>query len=300
MNRVAPLAQLLGQASERESDRELIRLFGEAIAVWHDIEVSGYVETTNGAFARDVTLPGTKKGERPAIIASVGLPDSTELTRLPQGHLDRFGLPVNSDVYVRRFKGTGRRAWLLVFTGEIGAYDLQRISAYVALLDLALSLSTTSFTARILTAIKRAAHWSGRHARDAGHSRTRRTANDARCGRCDTHDRVEERSADASESPVLTVPLKPSRTRARSDLCSSNDQNGITLRPFRWGATRACNSLLEITRRRVQQQRCSMRGLQRQSAERVCVANGVQRRVVSRRSSSVQRARLSIGEHRWP
>jgi hypothetical protein len=149
LNRVAPLAQLLGQAAERESDRELIRLFGEAMAVWHDIEVSGYVETTNGAFARDVTLPGTKKGERPAIIASVGLPDSTELTRLPQGHLDRFGLPVNNDVYVRRFKAIDRRSWLLVFTGEISAYDLQRIGAYVTLLELALTLSTTSFVARI-------------------------------------------------------------------------------------------------------------------------------------------------------
>ena len=113
LNRVAPLAQLLGQASERQSDRDLIRLFGEAIAVWHDIEVSGYVETTNGIFARDVTLPGTKKGERPATISSVGLPDSTDLIRLPQGHLDRFGLPVNSDVYVRRFRGTDRRSWLL-------------------------------------------------------------------------------------------------------------------------------------------------------------------------------------------
>ena len=73
LNRVAPLAQLLGQASQRESDRELIRLFGEAIAVWHDIEVSGYVETPAGAFARDVTLPGTKKGERPAMIAGSGI-----------------------------------------------------------------------------------------------------------------------------------------------------------------------------------------------------------------------------------
>jgi hypothetical protein len=153
LNRVAPLAQLLGQASERESDRELIRLFGEAIAVWHDIEVSGYVETTNGAFARDVTLPGTKKGEQPATISSVGLPDSNELIRLPQGHLDRFGLPDDSDVYVRRFQGTDRRSWLLVFTGEIGGYDLQRIGAYVALLDLALALSTTAFVARILMAI---------------------------------------------------------------------------------------------------------------------------------------------------
>jgi hypothetical protein len=153
LNRVAPLAQLLGQASARESDRELIRLFGEAIAVWHDIEVSGYVETTNDVFARDVTLPGTRKGERPSTLSSVGLPDSAELQRLPQGHLDRFGLPVDSDVYVRRFRGSDGRSWLLVFTGEIGAYDVQRIGAYVALLDLALSLSTTTFVARIATAI---------------------------------------------------------------------------------------------------------------------------------------------------
>ena len=153
LNRVAPLAQLLGQASARESDRELIRLFGEAIAVWHDIEVSGYVETTAGVFARDVTLPGTKKGERPAVIPSVGLPDSTDLVRLPQGHLDRFGLPVNDDVFVRRFKGKDGRSWLMVFTGEIGAYDLQRIGAYVALLDLALLVSTSAFTARITRTI---------------------------------------------------------------------------------------------------------------------------------------------------
>ena len=128
-------------------------MFGEAIAVWHDIEVSGYVETTAGVFARDVTLPGMKKGERPAVISSVGLPDSTDLVRLPQGHLDRFGLPVNDDVFVRRFKGKDGRSWLMVFTGEIGEYDLQRIGAYVALLDLALLVSTSAFTARITRTI---------------------------------------------------------------------------------------------------------------------------------------------------
>ena len=41
----------------------------------------------------------------------------------------------------------------MVFTGEIGAYDLQRIGAYVALLDLALSLSTSSFTSRLTKSI---------------------------------------------------------------------------------------------------------------------------------------------------
>ena len=155
VNRVAPLARLLAQAAERESDRELVRLFGEAVAVWHDIEVSGYVETAGGTFSRDVTLPGTRKGERPATIPAVGLPDSAELTRLPQGHLDRFGLPVNNDVYVSRFRRGDGRAWLFVFTGAIDAYDLQRLGAYVALLDVTLALATVETAARIVSAITR-------------------------------------------------------------------------------------------------------------------------------------------------
>ena len=155
LNRVAPLARLLGQAAERESDRELIRLFGEAIAVWHDIEVCGYVETSNGAFARDVTLPGTRRGERPATIPAVGLPDSSDMTMLPQGHLDRFGLPVNSDVYVRRIRRGEGRSWLLVLTGVIDGYDLQRLGAYAASLELALSLSAAAVATRVATAVSR-------------------------------------------------------------------------------------------------------------------------------------------------
>jgi hypothetical protein len=155
LDRVGPLVQLLGEAAERESDRELIRLFGEAIAVWHDVEVSGYVETPNGTFARDVTLPGTRRGEQPPVISGIGLPDSTELTPLPQGHLDRFGLPVNNDVYVRRFSRGEGRSWLLVFTGVMDSWDIQRLSAYVALLELSLSLSTNAAIARIVTAVSR-------------------------------------------------------------------------------------------------------------------------------------------------
>jgi len=155
VNRIAPLARLLARAAEHESDRELIRLFGEAVAVWHDIEVSGYVETAGGTFSRDVTLPGTRKGERPTTIPAIGLPDSEELTRLPQGHLDRFGLPVDNDVYVSRFRRGDGRAWLLVFTGAINAYDLQRLGAYVALLDVALALATAEITARIVSALTR-------------------------------------------------------------------------------------------------------------------------------------------------
>jgi hypothetical protein len=153
VDRIAPLATVLSAAAGRESDRELIRLFGEAVAVWHDIEVCGYVELPNGTFGRDVLLPGTSKGERPGVIPAVGLPDSMELVRLPEGHLDRFGLPVNSDVFVRRFSEPDGRSWLLLFTGVIGAYDLQRLGAYAALLELAFALSTARMTAAVSAAI---------------------------------------------------------------------------------------------------------------------------------------------------
>ena len=155
ITRLSPLARLLAQAAERESDRELIRLFGEAVAVWHDIDVSGYIEVDDETFVRDVTLPGTTTTERPATIPAVGLPDSPELMLLPQGHLDRFGLPVGDDVYVRRFRRRDGRSWLLVITGEIGAQDLQRLGAYVAVLECALALATSEASVRVMSAVSR-------------------------------------------------------------------------------------------------------------------------------------------------
>jgi hypothetical protein len=155
VNRIAPLSKLLSTAAQHETDRELVRLFGEAVAVWHDIEVSGYIEMADGNFARDVSLPGAHTGDRPASIPSMGLPDSTELSRLPQGHVDRFGLPVNNEAYACQLRRGHGRAWLLVFTGAIDAYDLQRLVAYVALLDVALAFSSAEVSAHVTTMVTR-------------------------------------------------------------------------------------------------------------------------------------------------
>jgi hypothetical protein len=155
VNRIAPLARLLATAAESESDRELVRLFGEAVAVWHDIEVSGYIEMSDGSFARDVSLPGARKGDRPATIPAMGLPDSADVARLPQGHVDRFGLSVNNEAYVCQLRRGHGRAWLLVFTGVIDAYDLQRLVAYVALLDIALAFASAEAAAHVTSTLTR-------------------------------------------------------------------------------------------------------------------------------------------------
>jgi hypothetical protein len=155
VNRIAPLAKLLATAAENESDRELVRLFGEAVAVWHDIDVSGYIEMSDGNFARDVSLPGARKGDRPATIPAMGLPDSADVARLPQGHVDRFGLSVNNEAYVCQLRRGHGRAWLLVFTGVIDTYDLQRLVAYVALLDVALAFASAEAAAHVTSMLTR-------------------------------------------------------------------------------------------------------------------------------------------------
>lgn len=155
LGRVTPLSRLLTDTAARESDRELVRLFGDAVAVWHDVEVSGYVETPSGSFVLDVSLPGASPGERPLAIPVAELPASTDLVPLPQGLLDRFALPVHATGYARRFAPRDGCSWLLVFTGDIDAYGAQRLATYASLLDLAFGMSTAIGTAGIVSAVTR-------------------------------------------------------------------------------------------------------------------------------------------------
>jgi hypothetical protein len=153
LHRVAPLARVLTQSTEAQSDRDLIRLFCQAMAVWHDIDVCAYVETSAEAFTRDIILPGVNSEERPAQLAAAGLPESGDVAMLSQGHMDRFGLPVHSAVYGRRIRRDGWRSWLLVFTGSIGAHDVDRLTAYAALLEMALALTTEAACTRAVAAV---------------------------------------------------------------------------------------------------------------------------------------------------
>ena len=71
----------------------------------------------------------------------------------PRATLIDFGLPVNNDAYVCQLRRGNGRAWLLVFTGAIDAYDLQRLAAYVALLDVALAFASAEVTAHSVSMI---------------------------------------------------------------------------------------------------------------------------------------------------
>ena len=60
LDRLSALCRLLADdvRAPAESDRDIVATFVETLAVWHDLEGYGYVETAQRRYVRDVALPG--------------------------------------------------------------------------------------------------------------------------------------------------------------------------------------------------------------------------------------------------
>lgn len=142
----------LTQDNGPRSDRDLIRLFGEALGIWFDVDLYGYVETPRGTFARDTSFPGAADAA-PATLPIPGLPDSASLTRLPQGHADRFGFSTSAHAYVARLRQHDGPSWLIVLSGPIEHADLARLDACVAVLRMSLDSHGAGMTAEAVAAV---------------------------------------------------------------------------------------------------------------------------------------------------
>jgi len=156
LDRVSSLCRLLGgrlvaSGAVEGSDRQIVDAFAETLAVWHDLEVYGYVETATGDFVREVSLAGADPPASPAVIPRAALPEAAEVTRLPKADVERLGFPVSRDVVIARLA----ESWLLVVCGEIAPFELTRIRVYLALLDQAIARAIEAAKARIVAAIAR-------------------------------------------------------------------------------------------------------------------------------------------------
>lgn len=155
---LTPLIRLLGSAPVSGSDRDVISLFAEAMAVWHDVEVVGYVEVGHGAYAREVTL-----GARPDSGELVTLPGDAipaPLRLSPLSAADAEGLAPSAAqeaIATTLTRRHGQSHWLLVFTGETDACDVQLLLNYVAALDMAIGHLTSAACAGVTaTALRHA------------------------------------------------------------------------------------------------------------------------------------------------
>jgi len=152
-DRLAVLARLLGDVAATGSDRDLVSRLADVLAVWHDIELFGYVDTGHGRFVRDVALPGADDAKVPATIDAAALPHTTEARRLAWAEIDALGFSTPQEVLAASVPGAdGSHSWLLLMLAPAGQ-DLRRLTAYVMFLAQAAAQAAATSSAKLVASI---------------------------------------------------------------------------------------------------------------------------------------------------
>jgi hypothetical protein len=155
--------RLLREQPPSASEHQAVLLAAEALAVWYDWELRGYVEASEGDFVLDALLPGVDPRIAPRVIPAGLMPVDQDLWMLPGADHERLGLAPDVDVLLARL-GRGRGSWLLVISGRIRRPRLARLRAFIgvlaewrrARLEVARS-RLVSAVARVLLAARRGA-----------------------------------------------------------------------------------------------------------------------------------------------
>ena len=147
---LSALHKVLQHVVEGGTDRDLVAVFAEALALWHDIEVVGYIETAPGVFVRAASLAGRTVQDRPIVFPAQALPPELRVTRIPQADINGMETAGPGDVLVAALaRGAGNGSWLLTMSGAIDACDPQVLGNYVSALDMAVALATAASRTRM-------------------------------------------------------------------------------------------------------------------------------------------------------
>ena len=147
---LSALHKVLQHVVQGGTDRDLVAVFAEALALWHDIEVVGYIETAPGVFMRAASLAGRMVQDRPIVFPTQSLPLELRVTRIPQTDINGMESAGPGDVLVTLLtRGDGNGTWLLTMSGAIDACDPQVLGNYVSALDMAVALATAASRTRV-------------------------------------------------------------------------------------------------------------------------------------------------------
>jgi hypothetical protein len=153
MERLSSLCRVLGDTASRGSDREIVAAFAQTLAVWHDLEVYGYVEGADGEFARAVSLPASEPSRSPTVIHPVLIPEGAPLTRLSRPDVERLGFASQELVATRI--GERGHAWLVIICGSIASHEWTRLGVYIELLAQSIARAIEASTARGVASLSR-------------------------------------------------------------------------------------------------------------------------------------------------
>ena len=132
LQQLSSFYRLLNQAAASKSEREIMRVFVEALAVWQDSESWAYFADVTGRFVLDVALPGSDRARVPSIIDASRLPvDGSTPGRILSDDRDALGFNGLPDLLISRIQVRGTSDWLIV-TEDPGDPDAEaRLGVYV-------------------------------------------------------------------------------------------------------------------------------------------------------------------------
>jgi hypothetical protein len=135
---LASLHRLLNRVAKSGSERELVRAFIDAIAVWHDAESWGYVLDLTGRFQRSVMLPGSADESSPRTIDNEHIA-ADPVVRLASDERAALGFEDGGEILVARISGRAAAEWLIVVRGPVEQQSEARLALYVDVLGRALA-----------------------------------------------------------------------------------------------------------------------------------------------------------------
>lgn len=131
--RISALYRLLGDAAKHGIERNVVSAFAEAVAVWDDLEIRGFVEDVRGRLVPKVALAGAELPETPVVLEERIAGRDQPLIRLSFADAERLGFD-SKDVFVTRLGGESSQPWVIALSGAIGPGDESRLTLYVELL----------------------------------------------------------------------------------------------------------------------------------------------------------------------
>jgi GGDEF domain-containing protein len=128
LDRFSSLYRLLKQAASGGSERDVLRAFVEALAVWQDAESWAYVGDLKGRFVLDVSLPGSDRTSVPAVIEGDRFAADASAPHLSP--VDLEGMGFRSDAILARVRSQSSSEWLVVICDSIDPSSQARIAIY--------------------------------------------------------------------------------------------------------------------------------------------------------------------------
>jgi hypothetical protein len=128
---LSSLYRLLKRAVATRSEREILRTFIEALAVWQDADSLAYVADVTGQYVLDVTLPGSDRTSAPATIDAEQIAGDLTTFRLPPAEREALGFQGSTDVMLSRVRGRATSDWIVASCAPVDSIAEARLAVYV-------------------------------------------------------------------------------------------------------------------------------------------------------------------------